>query len=371
MSVASVKSDQVRVVNAFCTWLTERGWDFSTDVDFCEVMASRGDETIFAEATGRTLTAGVAIDTMYGQLLRRMPTTDDRKVRFGVVVPTDARTEALRVPEAVRAVLNVDIYAVDEHGGVEAIVAGGAAARSRSRPVINRLAYDRGELLSQEHSPETLAARQARTYEGPVGNLNRWVDTVRARTGESIPYFDPAAASDGAHVLILLQDPSQEADAGSGFISRHNNDATARNTYTAADEAGLSYDRSIHWNVVPWWVANPERQPAGRRRTLHQEAIRARPFLIELLHQMTVRPRVVILAGKEAQKAWQTLAGDAGLPDLVDLKVLECPHPSPLVYPRTDETGRRNSSVIIKKFREAAELTGRPTVTRSYQGAER
>jgi uracil-DNA glycosylase len=247
----------------------------------------------------------------------------------------------------------------------------GPAARLVVRPVINRLAYDRGELLSQERSPKVLAARQARTYEGPVGNLNRWVDTVRARTGESIPYFDPAAARDGAHVLILLQDPSQEADAGSGFISRHNNDPTARNTYIAADEAGLSYDRSIHWNVVPWWVANPERQPVGRRRTLREEAIRARPFLIDLLNQMTVKPRVVILAGKEAQKAWQTLAGDAALPDLADLKVLECPHPGPLVYPRTDQTGRLNNSVIIEKFREAAELTERREATPSYQGVER
>ena len=89
-----MKSDQLRVANAFCTWLTERGWDVSTDVDSCDVMARRGDETIFAQAKGRTSAAGLDVDTMYGQLLRRMPTTHDRKVRFGVVVPTHARAEA-------------------------------------------------------------------------------------------------------------------------------------------------------------------------------------------------------------------------------------------------------------------------------------
>jgi len=122
----------------------------------------------------------------------------------------------------------------------------------------NKLAHSRNELLSTEHSPRVLEARRAQTHQGKIGQLNRWVDELRITTNEQIPYFDPAAARDGARVLILFQDPSQEAEAGSGFISRHNNDPTARNAYLAADKAGLTYDYSLHWNVVPWWVNNPQ-----------------------------------------------------------------------------------------------------------------
>ncbi len=35
----------------------------------------------------------------------------------------------------------------------------------------------------------------------------------------------------------------------------HNNDPTARNYYEATEEAGVSYDLTLNWNVVPWWSA--------------------------------------------------------------------------------------------------------------------
>lgn len=239
-------------------------------------------------------------------------------------------------------------------GEVEEII---AVRTSRPRPVYNKLAYDRGELLSREHSADVLSARQAHTYAGSIGRLNRWLDTVRARTGESVPYFDPASASDGARVLILLQDPSQEADAGSGFISRHNNDPTARNIYLASDEAGLPHDVTLHWNVVPWWVANPDRQLARRRRTLRDEAIRARPYLAEMVQQLTVELAVIVLAGKESQAGWDALTEGGGIPGTHAAQVLRCPHPSPLVYPKPHREGGTNGDAIIKVLREAVSLT--------------
>ena len=51
-------------------------------------------------------------------------------------------------------------------------------------PIWNRLAYERGELLSDEHCPGVLAQRRARRYSGTVGPLNRWVDELRRHTGE-------------------------------------------------------------------------------------------------------------------------------------------------------------------------------------------
>lgn len=157
----------------------------------------------------------------------------------------------------------------------------------------NKLAHSRNELLSAEHSPRVLAARRSQTYQGKIGELNRWVDEVRIiiTTSEQVPYFDPAAARDGARVLLLFQDPSQEAEAGSGFISRHNNDPTARNAYLAANKAGLSYDYSLHWNVVPWWVNNPKKP----KRTSTSQAVKVRPFLVKLIELLDPTPGVCSL----------------------------------------------------------------------------
>ena len=116
-----MRGDEERVVSAFCGWLTDDGWTVKREVDFCDVVAERGDETLFAEAKGRTAAIGLNVDTLYGQLLRRVPLHDTGAARFGVVVPTSARTAALRVPEATRRLLRITVYLVDEDGRVEAV----------------------------------------------------------------------------------------------------------------------------------------------------------------------------------------------------------------------------------------------------------
>ncbi|MFM9432226.1 uracil-DNA glycosylase [Arthrobacter sp. MP_2.3] len=190
-------------------------------------------------------------------------------------------------------------------------------------------------------------------YEGVVGPLNRWVDALRASTGESVPYFDPRAATQGVHVLVLLQDPSGEAQLGSGFISRDNNDPTAHNSTLAAEAGGLPYSRSLHWNVVPWWVANPAFPP----RSLTGEARRAAPLLAELMDLLGSPPKVVLLLGKQAQKAWSSMLLDAP-PELRALPTVKAPHPSPLAYNKTDaETGRSNKELLNEAFERAVEMS--------------
>ncbi len=229
----------------------------------------------------------------------------------------------------------------------------GSGATAQPVTVWNRLAYDRAELLSAEHSPDVGAPRRGRTDDRDTGKMNRWVDGLRSTLGEQIPYFDPAAATRGARVLLLFQDPSQEAEEGSGFISRHNNDQTARNAYLATEDAGLAYDVSLHWNVVPWWIANP-RKP---RRTAATEALRARPFLVQLFELLDPSPDVVVVSGRQAQAAWRRLAGDGVPTALRQATVLTCPHPGPLAYPRRDmDTGRLNSELIVETFRRAARI---------------
>ncbi|NAZ86466.1 hypothetical protein [Kineococcus indalonis] len=149
------------MVAQFSTWLCQGGWQVRTEVDFCDVVATREGQVLYAEAKGRTAAPGLDVDTMYGQLLRRMLSragvqhgtsdrnacdhtssstggdatgevpgnpaggaaahTAGRQVRYGIVVPHTARAHALRVPESVRARLDIDVYVVSDEGDVEVI----------------------------------------------------------------------------------------------------------------------------------------------------------------------------------------------------------------------------------------------------------
>lgn len=87
-----------------------------------DVVAQRRNETIYAEVKGRTKgRSGAGLDTLYGQLLRRMPGEElgDPNARFAVVIPTGAEAAALRVPRRVRDLLRIDINAVSDDGQVE------------------------------------------------------------------------------------------------------------------------------------------------------------------------------------------------------------------------------------------------------------
>jgi hypothetical protein len=110
------------VVPAFRRWLEAQGWKTDTERDFVDLVAHRGGETIYAEVKGRTKSrSGAGLDTLYGQLLRRMPAEEVRgsNPRFAVVVPTGAEEAALRVPKRVRDLLRIDVYAVSDDAQVE------------------------------------------------------------------------------------------------------------------------------------------------------------------------------------------------------------------------------------------------------------
>ena len=108
------------VVPAFRMWLEAQGWETEIETNHVDVVAHRGNETIYAEVKGRTNSrSGAGLDTLYGQLLRRMPAEDDPNTRFAVVIPTGAEAAALRVPRRVRDVLRIDVYAVSDDGQVE------------------------------------------------------------------------------------------------------------------------------------------------------------------------------------------------------------------------------------------------------------
>lgn len=114
--------DEARIVRAFSQWLVDNDWTVETEKDYIDVVAQRGAEKLLAEVKGRTKSGrGGGIDSLYGQLLRRMPAEEvgEATTRFAVVVPDSSEKAALRVPKRVRDALRIDIYTVTDSGQVE------------------------------------------------------------------------------------------------------------------------------------------------------------------------------------------------------------------------------------------------------------
>jgi hypothetical protein len=111
-----MRGDEARIVDAFHDYLEREGWTVRREVEFCDLVADRDNDRLYVEAKGRTTSPGLDIDTMYGQLLRRMPPADHAQARFVVVVPREAVGAAVRVSERVRQLLRIDVYSVNESG---------------------------------------------------------------------------------------------------------------------------------------------------------------------------------------------------------------------------------------------------------------
>jgi hypothetical protein len=108
-----MRGDEERVVAAYANWLEEQGWVMRREVDFVDVYAERGEGKLYAEAKGQTTAIGLDVDTLYGQLLRRMK-DPETGAQYAVVVPTAALAAALRVPAWIRDRLHIAVYEVDD-----------------------------------------------------------------------------------------------------------------------------------------------------------------------------------------------------------------------------------------------------------------
>lgn len=117
-----MRGDEARVVDSFCAHLEEAGWATQREVEFVDVTATKGTLTLYAEAKGRTQAIGLDVDTLYGQLLRRVP-AENPGALLGVVVPEVAVPAALRVPAWVRERLGVFIWGVSDDGHVRLVEA--------------------------------------------------------------------------------------------------------------------------------------------------------------------------------------------------------------------------------------------------------
>lgn len=115
--------DEDRVIRAFCSYLVSEGWqDVAREIAFVDVEATRDGTRLRAEVKGET--AGNKrknVDSLYGQLLRRMQQEDDPSVRYALVVPASSRVAALDVPTRVRKQLRITVYVVEKDGTVSEV----------------------------------------------------------------------------------------------------------------------------------------------------------------------------------------------------------------------------------------------------------
>ncbi len=106
------------MVDAFEAWLLAEGWAVDREVEFVDLRAEHPDgRLLYVEAKGHTTSPGLDVDTLYGQLLRRMK-PEEAKARYAVVVPTSVLTAAQRVSPAVQQALCIDLFTVDDTGRV-------------------------------------------------------------------------------------------------------------------------------------------------------------------------------------------------------------------------------------------------------------
>lgn len=112
------RGSEAPVERAFKAWLEREGWRLvDEDGSWADVIAVRGDERLVGEVKGYTgPNTGLDVDTMFGQLLRRMK--PGVATTWAVIIPTRSLTSVLRVPLDVRRRLGIRVFEVRDNDEV-------------------------------------------------------------------------------------------------------------------------------------------------------------------------------------------------------------------------------------------------------------
>lgn len=141
-----------------------------------------------------------------------------------------------------------------------------------------------------------LNSKLARIYEPHVAPLNRMVKRIQVEH-VGVPFFDPGDGGVNARVLFLLEAPGPMAK---DFVSCDNDDQTAENIFRLLHEAGLRRSEIVIWNVVPFYIGEPDRARLRAARMTDLDA--GWPWVKELLAMLPSVDTVVLL-GRPAQRA--------------------------------------------------------------------
>ena len=168
-------------------------------------------------------------------------------------------------------------------------------------------------------SPEIVSARRQLLLDPHIAPLTTYVGKLRKTYPDlEFPDFDPLDGGVAAEVLFLFEKPgpmTSTAGRGSGFISRDNDDPTAKTTFLFMNEARIKRNTTVIWNVIPGWN--------GTRRITSEELQIGITCIYQLL-LLLPNLDTIVLVGKKSQRAKKVI-------QRAGLKILDSPHPSPLV----------------------------------------
>lgn len=187
--------------------------------------------------------------------------------------------------------------------------------------------------------PLVVAAKLARIREPHVAPLNELADHIADQRGlprSHIPYIDPDCGGINARALVLLDNPSTNAEAGtgSGLLSLDNNDRTARNLREAYERHGVSWADVVPWNVVPFPVAGKN---GGSTATERRDGA---PWMEPFLNRCP-NIEIVLLLGRSAEDGWRRANASKELA-IVPGPV---PHPSPRGLTSADARRRFDEAI--------------------------
>ncbi len=185
------------------------------------------------------------------------------------------------------------------------------------------------------------AERLAQINDTHIAELTAFVNCLRNERGcgDKAPYFDPADGGVGAEVLFILEAPGKKA-VDSGFISCNNPDETAKNWLELNIQAKIPRKRTIAYNIVPWYIGSDNKIRSANSDDIEQ----GWPYLVQLL-TMLPKLKIIVLIGKKAQRVASRLRVVRP-----DLRIMDCPHPSPLYVNNKPE----NRDILLSALRKIA-----------------
>jgi len=149
--------------------------------------------------------------------------------------------------------------------------------------------------------------------------LRDYAARLRQRPDVEVPDFDSFDGGINARILFLFEKPGpMTADAGrgrragSGFISRNNDDPTANAIFEFMD--GIPRLETVCWNIIPWW--NGTIKTTGPE---FRDGVREAETLLGLLKKVST----VVLVGRRARQAERHLR-----PARPDLEFFTSYHPA-------------------------------------------
>jgi len=200
--------------------------------------------------------------------------------------------------------------------------------------------------------PEFAKTQVKGIFDPHVAPLNRFVEELRTRKPEEVPYIAPVHGGVEARALTVLRDPGPATQASrgtsGGFLCAENDDQTAETQWQLLHHGGMDLSDACPWNAYPWYI---NRHPSAAQLT------EGAAVLLELMNLLP-RLRVVLLEGLAAQDAWsRLLRQDSVAEHSLGITVMTTYHPSTQALWHLDPAEReRRRQHRLDSFASAGQL---------------